>query len=392
MHALLHQRLILPSNHIYHENTELLVRENPEILELGLINFSFDPQYENFKEYFSDQNREKKAGRPLDNYGEFLDSISIKKSEYSSSTPAKFFTELTYEQLSNSHTALVKASRISDSTRLLMLEKLKEQAERSNGVVFFPEFLKQIQFLRDPLSIEVFQNYGDLARLMAGAASKNCANMIPQENLIDWCIVNPADSKENIASDEVIFWQVIMENLLAATNGLANLQDFQQFNENTLDRLTFEDVNDLRNLEAFSEFNQQYELIVNQSATAHKVGAGELGLVNFEELISIKDNIQKKYNDVIESEVSLHSGIRMIETLLRIPFQLYGGAIQAMDSLVTYSVLKNANDHSWRKFVDSKVQRVECAKRYALKHCAGQPVLIEFLTEIIERAKRNWSM
>lgn len=390
LHALLHENLVLPSNHIYHENTELLLRMHPEIAELGLIRVAFDPKYSSFEDYFADGNRARKAGRDLTDYGDFLDRLDIQKTEYSASAPGKILTQIAFDQLTGEDSALAISSRLTTKQQKLAENLLRAEADAGLGIVHYRSLLEVIDTVANDHQSNTMYQFANLARLMAGAASKQCANMVPQENLINWCLASPERENSMVLSDEVLFWEVFLEEIFSATDGLHSLQDLQNFSQASLRRVTYKDLAELRAEDGFHKFTQKFSTIVDRTAKSFEVGEAQTGVANFDDLISMKSSIGKEFQDQIKGEVNLLSGIRMVEALLRVPFQLYGGSLQAIESLISFMALTQANDNDWKELVSRKIHRAERARDFATRHYFGQPVLLDFLDEVIQRAKMNW--
>ena len=391
LHALLHEKLVLPSNHIYHKNTEDLLRRHPEVAELGLVHFAFDPKYEDFLDYFRDNDREKKAGRDLSEYAKFLEDLDVSKTEYSASTPGKILTKIAFDQLCSAGSALSKSAKITDLQQRDVTSRLQDAGLKNDGIIHYPVLLKILSKSFDDKQLALLLRFASLARLMAGAASKNCANMIPQENLVDWCLVDPS-GEDMILSDEIIFWEVFLEELLSATSGLSAMTDLQSFSRQGMDRVSFNDIGELRSESGFLQFTQKFSSIVDESARLHNVGSHQSGLVGFDDLISLREEISLGFREQIKGEVSLFSGIKMVETLLRVPFQLYGGGLQALESLVSFMALTQSNDHDWKMMIGNKIKTAEKARDYATRRYLGEPVLIDFLDQVVQRAKKNWHL
>lgn len=392
LHALLHQKLVLPSNHIYHENTERLIRANPEIVELGLLEFAFDPRYETFSAYFNDQGRAEKAGRPLDTYGRFLDELPIAKTEYSAAVPARILTDIAIDQLTKADTALARAARISDHQRQEITARLSQHTQCATGFLHFPDL---VQLLKNNFRSDQqgpLMNFANLARLMAGAASKNCANMIPQENLLEWCIANPDRNEGATLSDEVIFWEVFLEEIFSATGGLNGLQDLHRFSPKLLSRLSYRDIAELRQEQGFQDFTNAFSSLIDGAAKLKNVGSNQSGIATFSELIEVRATLSHGFKSEIQREVGIFAGLQMIETLMRIPMQLYGGALQAIESLISFMALTQTNDNDWKNLVSRKLQKANRAQAFAARKFTGEPVLLDFMGQITEKAKANWHL
>ena len=301
--SLINNELIIPSNHIYEGRTESLFRSNPEILELKLVKPAMDTQYASFSDYFSRRNREKKAGRSLLSYGRYLDSLGVETAPYFDTQPAGIFTELAIEQFSNPDSVLARAVGYTSDQAIEFVSRLEDIKERSNGIVYFEEFIDASKACFDKEQQRVVQKFADLNRLIAGASSKNCNNLLPQENLIDWCLANPEDPTSFILNDEIIFWEVFIESLIKITEGIYSLSDIDNLSPKLFDKFSFEDIHEIKNY--FLQRNlfiERYASILDGVNGATRIGTGRLDLLKYEELIRIKWEITKSFEDLLKDE------------------------------------------------------------------------------------------
>jgi len=139
--ALINNDLVIPSKHMYSKNAELCFTVYPELLELGIVKPAMDTQYTGFSDYFSKRNREKKAGRKLENYGKFLDSLAVHTIPYSDTEPAGIFTNLAIEQFSSQNSVLGRAVKFSSIQAQTVIKELETIKLASNGVVYFGDFI-----------------------------------------------------------------------------------------------------------------------------------------------------------------------------------------------------------------------------------------------------------
>lgn len=389
--SLINNELIIPSNHIYEGRTESLFRSNPEILELKLVKPAMDTQYASFSDYFNRRDREKKAGRSLSSYGRYLDSLSVETVPYSDTQPAGIFTELAIEQFSNPDSVLARAAGYASDQAIEFVSRLEDIKERSNGIVYFEEFIDASKACFDKEQQRVIQNFADLNRLIAGASSKNCNNLLPQENLIDWCLANPEDPTSFILNDEIIFWEVFIESLIKITEGIYSLSDIEKLSPKLFDKFSFEDIHEIKNY--FLQRNlfiERYASILDGVNGATQIGTGRLDLLKYEELIQIKWEITKSFEDLLRDEASLYKQIEITESLLKIAYQILGGTIQTIESVVSFFSITLGKQKNWNDFMQKQQNRIERALKFARNRFTGQPVLIEHMEYLTKKARESW--
>ena len=216
--ALINTDLIIPSNHIYSNAAEQLFRKNPELLEKEIIRPALVDNYLTYEEYLKD--REDKAGRKLVEYGRYLDSLNSNPEKYSSESTALIFTTHAIEQINNSESVLSKASSLTKIEANKLIVEIGDCQRTCNGVVFFRDFLNISKKTLNTNAYNVFVKYAYLLRYTSGASSRKCNNLLPQENLIDWCLANPNNPEKFILQDEQLFWEVFIESLVKVTEGI----------------------------------------------------------------------------------------------------------------------------------------------------------------------------
>ncbi len=243
--ALINTDLVIPSNHIYSKSAEQLFRKYPELLENEIIRPALGSKYSTYEDYLI--TREHKAGRNLIEYGRYLDSLSSNPEKYPSDSPALIFTNHAIDQIKNAESILSKASGITKVEANKLNIEITDYQNRNEGVVFFRDFLELSRRVLNNSSYKVFEKYAYLLRYTSGASSKNCNNLLPQENLIDWCLVNPNNPEDFVLQDEQLFWEVFIESMVKVTEGIFTLKDLEKLSPNLLDRLSFNDIHNLRN-------------------------------------------------------------------------------------------------------------------------------------------------
>jgi len=387
--SLINTEVVIPSNHMYSNMAEFLFQNNPELLEYRILRPAMSDEYKSFSEYFND--REMKAGRNLSKYGVYLDSLDCKPLFYESSYPAQIFTSNAIGQLQNPDSVVRKAAKINEKDATLFLENLLNKQKDSNGFILFRDFLKLTKESFRNETYDVLERYAYLLRYISGASSKKCNNLLPQENLIDWCLANLDDNKAFILQDEQIFWEVFLESLVKLSEGIFTLKDIEKLSFDTIDRFSYTDIYELRNdCILQNKFISKYDSIINSVNALSVDSFNRTELMNFEALISLKERLRAKFYNSMKEEISIYHKIEIIEALVKIVYQLWGGPIQSINSVINFFSIHINKKQNWSKFLINQQRRVTIAQNFAKKRLGKETVLIDYMNMIVTKTKEAW--
>lgn len=387
--ALINTDLVIPSNHIYSVSAENLFRSNPELLEKEIIRPALGNKYTNYEEYLSD--REQKAGRKLVDYGKYLDSLSSNPEKYLSDSPATIFTSHSIEQIKNPESVLSKSSKITEIEAKKLLHNITEVQGANEGVVYFRDFLDLSQKHLHIDTYKVFEKYAYLLRYTSGASSKNCNNLLPQENLVDWCLANPSNPESFVLQDEQLFWEVFIESLVKVTEGIFSLKDFEKLSPKILDRLSFQDIHDLRTEGVLrNKFIDRYNGIIDKINVIRTSKDNRTDLVNYDELISLKENIRKEFVESLSDEASVYKEIELLEASVKVAYQIFGGTIQTIESVINFFNILFDKKKNVQTILEKQENRIAKAKMFAVQKLGNETTLIEYMDMLVLKSKESW--
>lgn len=387
--ALINTDLVIPSNHIYSVAAENLFRSYPELLEKEIIRPALGNKYSNYEEYLL--NREQKAGRKLIEYGKYLDSLNSNPEKYPSNSPANIFTSHSIEQIQNPESVLSKASKISQLEADQLLYHISEVQSANDGVVYFREFLELSQTHLHSEAYKVFEKYAYLLRYTSGASSKNCNNLLPQENLVDWCLANPDNPEDFILQDEQLFWEVFIESLVKVTEGIFSLKDIEKLSPKILDRLNFQDIHDLRSEGVLrNKFIDRYNGIIDKINVIRTSKENRTDLVNYDELIALKEDIKKEFMESLTDEASVYKEIELLEASAKVAYQIFGGTIQTIESVINFFNILFDKKKNVQKIMEKQENRIAKAKMFAVQKMGNETSLIEYMNMLVLKSKDSW--
>ena len=387
--ALINSDLVIPSNHIYSEKAEELFRNHPELLEKEIIRPALGSQYSKYEDYLS--TREKKAGRELIAYGRYLDSIKSNPELYPADSPAHIFTDHVIEQIKDTGSVLSKASDLNEIEANGLIIGIGKYQNNNDGVIFFRDFLNLSKRILDDNSYHVFEKYAYLLRYISGASSKNCHNLLPQENLIDWCLASPQNPESFILQDEQLFWEVFIESLIKVTEGIFSIKDLEKLTPKILDRLSFVDIHNLRSEGILrNKFINRYNSIIDKINVIRTSKENRLDLVDYESLISLKEELKKEFEEALADEAAIYKEIELIESLAKVAYQLWGSAIQTVESVVNFFSILFNRKRNWQQLVENQEKRMSKAMKFASSRLGNEAVLIEYMDGLVSKTKEAW--
>ena len=129
--------------------------------------------------------------------------------------------------------------------------------------------------------------------------------------------------------DEQLFWEVFIESMVKITEGIFSLKDLEKLSPNILDRLSFYDIHHLRNEGVLrNKFINKYNSIIDKINVIRTSKDNRLELVDYEILISLKEDLKKEFEEALTQESSVYKEIELLEALAKVAYQIWGGTFQ----------------------------------------------------------------
>ncbi|MEM1119815.1 MAG: hypothetical protein AAGJ18_05165 [Bacteroidota bacterium] len=237
----------------------------------------------------------------------------------------------------------------------------------------------------------VINKFAELNRYIAGASSRGCNNLLPKENLIDWCLANPNNSDEFVLNDEQVFWEVFLESLVKITEGIFSIKDLEKISPKILDKFSFTDIQEFRqNGVLHKRFVIKYEEIINGINEIKQSKKNNLELVDFEQLIEMKEKLRKQFEDSLVEEAALYTELELIEAMLKVAYQLWGSTLQTVEAVINLFSITLGNKKNWNKFLTKQEKRINTASNFVSRRLSGQSVLIDYMNAIVQKSKASW--
>lgn len=140
----------------------------------------------------------------------------------------------------------------------------------------------------------VILNFRELVYHMSGARVVNCESSLPQENYIDYDLVD-IQQKRTRLSDEQILWKMFIELILDSFQKYA-------FDIECLDMLTFEDIIQIKQPLFESNFQESYDNLIGRVISDASQSKKDL-FFNVSELEAIRKNLENTFKSVFEEQL-----------------------------------------------------------------------------------------
>lgn len=141
---------------------------------------------------------------------------------------------------------------------------------------------------------KIILDYRELIYHMSGARVVNCESSLPQENYIDYDLADLSQRRSKL-SEEQIFWKLLIELIIESFQ-------MQMLPIELLDRLSFEDILLIRKPILRSNFQEKYDLLINNVVLPIRKGDTNI-VLNLNQLEDIRKDLEKTFQEIFESEL-----------------------------------------------------------------------------------------
>jgi len=250
--------VVIATSHLFEsELAQEFIRENPIVLEEGIILPALISKYKNFSDFLSAKREESKEraqylGNNKEEINTLLSNCVDAVIKWDVNLTTKWFKQRLLQDLEDERSVLrfnlstVPPPRIADvSSRIGELEfpsrgEIYKIAKNSGNRILWTRLC----------------DYTDLIYYLSGARAVNSEGVLPQENLIDFSVANLVRGKTKL-SDYEIFYRIFLSIIKDKT------QKF--FPVEILDLLNFEDIVELRKTLLHSGFVEKYDGLMEKT-------------------------------------------------------------------------------------------------------------------------------
>lgn len=375
--------IIATSDLFKSELSNEFIRENPILLEEGIILPALISKYTNFSDFLSAKREESKERKLyLRNDKDEINTLLSKSVEavvrWDGDLATKWFKQRLLQDLEDERSVLrfnlpaVPMSLIAD-----VVSRIRELESPSRLEIY-----KIARNSGDKILWTRLCDYTEFIYYLSGAHAVNSEGVLPQENLIDFSIADLASGKTKL-SDYEIFYRIFISIIKDKT------QKF--FPVEILDLLTFEDIVELRNTLLHSGFVNKYNRLLEKTKQRVEITDTEQLILSVDELSQFENELHLIFTDTVATEVYQMKRIDLQKRGLKVlrstgSLLTFYGTMESISQL-TINVLSllglNTQIRQPERRIKQKLQRIKIlVDRSSLDE---KPLLLKFLSEISEK-------
>lgn len=281
--------VVCASSHLAHTFAYDFLKENPILLDEMMIIPALRKDKEHVTDYLRDKRIEKSLKENMENFyenhvGEVVDWELIENTAW--------FRENLLKALKNEHSVIRR--NLPDLTER-NLDSLLHEIEKHK--ILTREIIIESTLTWPKKEKRVFMNFVNLIYHMSGARVVNCESALPQENYIDYSLTDFSRHRAALSESQVfikLFLELAFETLHKT-----------RFPVELLDKLSYEDINHLREPIQKSSFRQRYDELIQESiqATRRSENDPEKVVYDIERPFELLGQISETFEEVIKKEL-----------------------------------------------------------------------------------------
>lgn len=374
--------VIIATSHLFEsELAQEFIKENPIVLEKGIILPALISKYKNFSDFLSakreeSKERERYLTTDKDEIKTLLSNYVDTVVSWNVDLTTKWFKQRLLQDLEEERSVL----RFNLSAVPLPLIEgvtscIRELESPSRGEIYNIAKNSGNKILWTRLC-----DYTDFVYYLSGARAVNSEGILPQENLVDFSITDLVQQKTKL-SDYEIFYKIFLRIIKDKT------QKF--FPVEILDLLTFEDIVELRETLLHSGFVEKYNKLMEKTKERLEITDTEQLILNIDELNQFEYELHSIFTDTIVTEVyqmkKIDSQKRGLKVLTSFGSLLtFYGTIESVIQLAVNVLLGvNTQIRQTERKIQQNLQRLE--KFVDRSSLDKKPLLLKYLSEISKK-------
>ncbi len=376
--------VIIATSHFFESKlAQEFIKENPIVLEEGIILPALISKYKNFSDFLSakreeSKERERYLSKDKDEINTLLANSVNAVVKWDVDLTTKWFKQRLLQDLGNEKSVLrFNLSAVPLPVIGNVASCIRELESPSRGRIY--DIAKNSG---DKILWARLCDYTDFIYYLSGARAVNSEGVLPQENLIDFSITDLARGKTKL-SDYEIFYRIFLRIIKDKT------QKF--FPVEILDLLTFEDIVELRETLLHSGFVEKYNKLMEKTKERVEITDTEQLILSVDELSQFENELHLIFTDTVVTEVYQMKKIDLQKRWLKVLTSLgalltFYGTIESMIQL-TVNVLSlcgfNAQISQTERRMKQNLQRIEkLADRSSFDK---KPLLLKYLADISKK-------
>ena len=376
--------VIIATSHLFEsELAQEFIRENPIVLEEGIILPALISKYSSFSDFLSakreeSKEQEKYLGNDKDEINSLLSNSVDAVVKWDLHLTSQWFKQRLLQDLQDERSVLCfNLSAVPPSLIADVSSRIRELEFPSRGEIYDIAKNSGNKILWTRLC-----DYTDFIYYLSGAHAINSEGILPQENLIDFSITDLTRGKTKLSEYEM-FYRIFIS--------IINDKTQKFFPVEILDMLTFEDIVELRKTLLHSGFIDKYNRLLEKTKQRVEITDTEQLMLSVDELSQFENELHLIFTDAVVAEVYQMKRIDLQKKGLKVLTSIaslltFYGTIESVIQL-TVNVLSlvglNTQIRQTEKRTKQKLQRIKTfVDRSSLDK---KPLLLEFLSEISKK-------
>ena len=376
--------VIIATSHLFEsELAQEFIRENPIVLEEGIMLPALISKYKNFSDFLSakreeSKEREQYLSKDKDEINKLLSNCVDAVVKWDVHITKKWFKQRLLQDLRDERSVLrFNLSTVSPSLIVDVASHIRELESPSRGEIYIIAKNSGNKILWTRLC-----DYTDFVYYLSGARAVNSEGVLPQENLIDFSIADLVRGKTKLSEHE-IFYRIFLSIIKDRT------QKF--FPVEILDLLTFEDIVELRKTLLHSGFVEKYNILMEKTKQRVEIADTDQLILSIEELSQFENELHSIFTDTVVTEVNQikridlqKRGLKVLTSIgsLLTFYDTIESVIQLAVNVLSLLGLDTQIRQTGRR-IQQNLQRIE--KFVDRSSLNKKPLLLKFLAEVSKK-------
>jgi len=376
--------VIIATSHLFEsELAQEFIKENPIVLEKGIILPALISKYKDFSDFLfakreESKERERYLSKDKDEIKTLLSNSISAVVKWDVGQTTEWFKQRLLHELENEKSVLrFNLTTVPLPLIMNVASRISELEAPSRGEIYNISKNSGNKILWGRLS-----DYTDFIYYLSGALAVNSEGVLPQENLIDFSITDLARRKTKL-SDYEIFYRIFLR--------IINEKTKKFFPVEILDLLTFEDIIDLRETLLHSGFVEKYNKLMEKTKERVEITDTEQLILSVDELNQFENELHSIFMNTVVTEVYQMKKIDLQKRGLKVLTSLsslltFYGTIESMvqftANILSFFGLNSQISQTDRR-IKKNFERIEkLLDRSALDQ---KPLLLKYLAEISKK-------
>jgi hypothetical protein len=289
--------IVIATSHLFEsELANEFIKENPIVLEEGILLPALISKYNSFSEFLyakreGSKERELYLTKDKDEINLLLSNSVSSIVKWDVNLTSTFFKNRLLQDLFDERSVLrYNLLSVPNSQILEVRSKISEIENPSRGEIY-----KIGQQSGNKTLWMRLCDYTDFIYYLSGAHAVNSEGILPQENLIDFSLTDLENRKTKLSEYE-IFYRIFINIIKDKTQKVFPIE--------ILDFLSFKDIVELRKTLLFSGFVEKYNGLMEKTKKRIEIKDTEQLLLNIDELAQFENELHSIFTESVVKEIN----------------------------------------------------------------------------------------